>query len=118
VQGFRCGIGKVGLRVGNGLGLGFGSGDVFDEVDGGLFVHVGGLEVDGTFIDLHFSLLNSNILLNSQPSLTFILSSFSLFPTSTIKELNTHQFKISTINQFMNCSKSYNFIMSILRLFL
>jgi hypothetical protein len=84
VQGFRCGIGKVGVRVGNGLRFGFGSGDVFDEVNGRLFVHVGGLELYGTFIHLHFSLLNSNILLNSQPLLTFILSSFSLFS-------NTHR---------------------------
>jgi hypothetical protein len=45
----------VGLRVGNGLGFGFGSGYIFDEVNGRLFVHVGGLELHRTFIHLHFS---------------------------------------------------------------
>jgi hypothetical protein len=48
----------VGLGVGNKLRFRFGGGDVLDEVDGGLFVHVGGLELHRTFIDLHFSLLN------------------------------------------------------------
>lgn len=51
-------IGKMVVSGEGLLGFGlFGGGDVFDKVDRGLFVHVGGFELDGAVIDSHYSLL-------------------------------------------------------------